>query len=272
MKLANNRKAKLSELALSYSKEFKTESELPDLNSIALSEDIKIIYDHYKTSFEGMTICQEGEFYIHIDLDSVKDVESGRARFTLAHELAHSLIDEHRLGLLTGVFEPHVSDYLLGNDDKLIELEADYFASSLLMPEDYFRKKAKEFSGTFSVEMIYFLADYFKTSIMATLLRFVEIGTESIFITYCKNKKIKWYSKSIDFPDWPMKFRVGGEVPENTIVGNYYRNNKEKTTEIETVEKEAWFYPKSDLEFNLKEQCIYVEEYDYIISILWFSG
>lgn len=271
MKLNNYRKGQLSDLARTAITEYCPNQELPDLNIIAKNEGISIIYDHYDRSFEGMTICSNGQFFIHIDLDLVKDQNSGRNRFTLAHELGHVLIDEHRVGLLSHNLEPHSSDYLLGNNDKLIELEADYFASALLMPEDIFRKKAGDFSNPFSFETIKKLSSYFNTSILATLLRFSEIGSEAVLCFFAKDGKVKWFVRSTDFPAWPFRFKVGTIPPENTVLGDYLRNNSLKYTEVEQVDIDAWFYPKWDIGLKLFEQCIYVNDYDYAISMLWFS-
>lgn len=184
--------------------------------------------------------------------------------------IGHALIDEHRIGLLTAKLEPHVSHYLLGNENSLIELEADYFASSLLMPKSLFQQKAREFSNPFSIETVNRLADHFQTSFLATLLRFVETGSESVFVAYCKDGLVKWFSRSTDFPDWPMKFKVGGRIPDNTVVGDFYANKKEKYTGIETVDVESWFYPKDETDLDLKEQCMYYDEYGYTLSLMWF--
>ncbi len=270
MKLNRSRKERLNELAKFTVETYCSEAELPDLNSIARKEEITVIYDHYERSFEGMTICSEGQFFIHIDLDTVKNQTSGRNRFTLAHELGHTLIDEHRIGLLTKTLEPHASDYLLGNSEKLIELEADYFASALLMPENLFKQKSKEFSRPFSLETIKELSKYFQTSFLATLFRFVEIGSESVLSVFCKDGKVKWYIRSDDFPEWPFKFRVGSIPPENTVLGDFVRNNKIIFTEVEQVDIDSWFYSKWEVDLKLREQCVFNDDYGYVLSILWF--
>lgn len=271
MALNSHRKSHLQEYAQIYASEYESDKGLPDLMDVATSEGIRVIYDHYNQSFEGMTVCSNGKFYVHIDQDSIQDISSGRGRFTLAHELGHALIDEHRIGLLTAKLEPHVSHYLLGNEDNLIELEADYFASSLLMPASLFSHKAREFSVPFSLYTIKKLANHFQTSFLATLLRFVEVGSESVFATYCKDGVVKWFLRSIDFPDWPMKFKVGGRIPDNTVVGHFYASKKEKYTGVETVDVGSWFYPKDETVLDLKEQCMFYDEYGYTISLLWFS-
>ena len=269
----NNRKTYLKKYANAYASEFKNSDGIPNLTAIAESEDITIIYDHYERSFGGLTVYEDGRFFIHLDLDSTKDKNNGRARFTLAHELGHALIDEHRLGLMTGKLESHVSEYLLGVNDKKIELEADFFASCLLMPSNDFKNVARSFSNFFSVDVLRHLASHFRTSLLATIFRFVDVGIESVFITFNQSERVKWFAKSNDFPDWAFKFKVGQMTPENTVVGDYFRDKKEKYSEVEEVDRDDWFYVSTDhnAELNLYEQCIYIEDYDYVISVLWFS-
>ena len=271
--LNQNRKKHLETYADSYTSEFRTEEGITDLIAIAKSEDVIVIYDHYDKNFEGLTICEEQTFFIHIDLDSISSKDSGRARFTLAHELGHALIDKHRFGLLSQIIEPHVSEYLLGTENKEIELEADFFASCLLMPYTDFRETSIKYSEQFSIHNIIYLSEHFKTSFLATVLRFVDVGPESIFVTFNKNNRVKWYSKSADFPSWPFKFRVDEIAPKNTVVGDYARNQLEKYESVEQVDPESWFYVKTE-EFDhlsLNEQCYYMDDYMIIVSILWFS-
>jgi len=47
--------------------------------------------------------------------------------------LGHYYINEHRIGLQTGLLEPHTSFAEVDKND-LNKLEADYFAGCLLMP------------------------------------------------------------------------------------------------------------------------------------------
>ena len=56
-----------------------------------------------------------------------------------------------------------------------MELEADYFASVLLMPKEKFRKVSG--GKNFSFDIIFKLSEAFQTSILATLIRFSKIGT-----------------------------------------------------------------------------------------------
>ena len=142
------------------------------------------------------------------------------------------------------------------------------------MPSESFKKISKLNSKNFSLDSIVKISDHFRTSFMATLIRFAEVGTESIFVTFNKDSAVKWYLKSHDFPNWPFKFKVGMMSPENTVVGDFIRDRKERYTEIEVVDPDDWFYVKGDQfdNYTLYEHCMYVDEFDYVVSILWFES
>jgi len=266
-------KSKLAIHAKAYTDEFSSADGLADFAKIAKSENITLIYDHYEKSFEGLTICENGKFFIHIDLDSFSDIDSGRARFTIAHELGHALIDSHRLGLLTNDLEPHISEYLLGNQRMEVELEADYFASCLLMPANQFKSKCNSFSDKFSFSVISYLQDIFKTSELATILRYAEVGPKAVFFTFNIDDSVKWYRKGKLFPDWAFKFKVHGNVPKGTIINDVFNNGSTHIGEIRKVDRDDWFFVNDDEygDYELYEQCHHLTSYDQIVSMLWFE-
>jgi predicted transcriptional regulator len=57
------------------------------------------------------------------------------------------------------------------NHEALIELEADYFASCLLMPYDKY--KAFTAKKHFSFDLINSISDHFQTSLMATFFTWI---------------------------------------------------------------------------------------------------
>src|SRR5690606_4385253 len=80
------------------------------LSSIVNDEGLEVYYDRYGLdTFDGMTLYDQGKFYIHLNTQLGNKPESPRGRFTLAHELGHYYIDSHRIGLTKGLLEPHPS-------------------------------------------------------------------------------------------------------------------------------------------------------------------
>src|SRR5690606_30486456 len=153
------RKAQISKLAEYIAYEF-SDKNLTLLDKIAKFESVPIHYDNYEDAFDGMLLydTDNRDFHIHINIDNGNKQNSKRGRFTLAHELGHFFLDEHRLGLKYGLLEPHASFHNI-NHKTLIELEADYFASCLLMPKNKFKNFSAEYKRTtgnrrFSIDTI----------------------------------------------------------------------------------------------------------------------
>lgn len=239
------------------------------LEQIQATEELLLYHDHYEDSFDGMLIYDERNFHIHINLDKGNYAKSKRGRFTFAHELGHYFIDEHRIGLMRGQLKPHPSTHELNRKD-LIEEEADYFAGCLLMPENKFRQKSAK--KKFSLDTIRDLSDSFQASILATVLRFSDIGTHSIMAVVSENNRVKWFSRSNDFPKWAFRFKVGQTLPPTTVAGEFFTKIDSKYTSVEDLSPDDWFYP-TDTRGNLTmhEQCYYSKSYGYVISLLWFD-
>ncbi|NOU48056.1 MAG: ImmA/IrrE family metallo-endopeptidase [Bacteroidales bacterium] len=274
-----HRKIQISKLAEFVAYEF-SDRNLTLLKEIAYFEDVPLHFDNYEDAFDGMLLYDTNNcnFHIHINIDNGNKQDSKRGRFTLAHELGHFLLDEHRLGLKYGLLEPHASFHNI-NQKSIIEEEADYFASCLLMPRDKFRNHSLEYkrqSGNrkFSLDTLINLSESFKTSILSTLIRFGDIGTHEIFAVISKDNIAKWFVKSADFPNWKFNFKIGEPVPQTTVAGEYYTMLERKFTSVELLDADNWFNPPPDdhrADRQMYEQCFYSDSYGYVISLVWFD-
>jgi Zn-dependent peptidase ImmA (M78 family) len=274
-----HRKTRINKLAEDIAYEFSNKN-LTLIHEIAKFEDVPIHYDNYENAFDGMLLydTDSSDFHIHINIDNGNRKDSKRGRFTLAHELGHLFLDEHRLGLKYGLLEPHGSFHNI-NQKTLIEEEADYFASSLLMPTIKFRNHSSEYkkrtgNRKFSFDTIKDLSDSFQTSVLSTLIRFGEVGTHEIFAIISKDNIAKWYVKSNDFPNWTWKFKIGEPVPQTSVAGEYYNLENRKFTTIEQLDVDDWFKPSADdhrADRQMYEQCFYSDSYGYVVSLLWFD-
>ena len=98
--------------------------------------------------------------------------ELGRKRFIIAHELGHY---ELHCGLIPTI-SCNEDAFLKWNTDNRIEVEANYFAGELLMPEDMFKKRIAR--KGLSSELLKSLYDTFLMSLTATAIRFVTLRPE----------------------------------------------------------------------------------------------
>lgn len=67
-----------------------------NLKKIARDNEITIVVGNYGNCFVGQLTHYMGEFFILLNKDELEKAENGRLRFTIAHELGHFFIDDHR--------------------------------------------------------------------------------------------------------------------------------------------------------------------------------
>lgn len=211
MRLSQERQAELAELAEAVA-ETHCSAERIDLGRIAAAKEISLIYDHYEEAFDGMIECEGGEFFIHCNLDRENLPDSPRGRFTLAHELGHYFIDEHRNNLLTGAAGPHPSFAERSGEDLQIEQEADFFASRLLLPENRFLSATKRMTA--NLAGISALAQKFEVSLSCAAIRVVSAEVFPSVIVKWSTKGVSWRWSSKSF--WEYGFRLI-KVARNTL-------------------------------------------------------
>jgi hypothetical protein len=96
-----------------------------------------------------------------------------RQRFTIAHELAHALLEQ------TGSRVPR--------QGKELERLCDMFAVELLMPKSVFLEMTR---GEISTQRIIDTAQQFRTSVAATGLRYAELRRVTVFA--CEELRVIW--------------------------------------------------------------------------------
>jgi hypothetical protein len=141
------------------------------IDPIAIADDlgISMSFNDYGEAFDGLLEARGGRFHIYCNLRRVEKRDSQRARFTLGHELGHYFIDDHRNALLSGT-PPHPSMCEFQSKNP-VEMEADTFAASLLMPWSRFRPAVQ--TARPGLHGVLDLSASYRTSVTATALRYV---------------------------------------------------------------------------------------------------
>jgi len=261
MEISNTSKVFIKELAEFIALE--RDETITSLNRIIEPENLTVFHDDYGNAFDGMIVFDSG-FYIHINTKRGNRIDSSRGRFTLAHELGHFFLDNHRNGLLKGLLEPHPSKNNESKHQK-IEREADYFASCLLMPEKRFSKDC--LGQKFKFSIIEKLAIKYKVSLTACAIRFTEIGNHPIMIVYCENNEVKWKWNSNDFP-FKYLAEKGNKIPEDTLVGDYFKTGT-GSKRTEQLWAGDWFncYRHEDETRKIYEHVI--PHYNKALCVIW---
>jgi hypothetical protein len=55
------------------------------------------------------------------------------------------------------------------------------------------------------------------------------------------------------------------------VAGEYFTKKDAKYSTVERVYVEDWFYTRNNSDRLLNEQCMFVDKYGYVISLIWFD-
>lgn len=135
-----------------------------DLNEIIKIKDIDIAYKENRHGIDGWTKIQKEPPYIEINSEITFEP---RKRFTIAHELGHIFIPWHTGVVLCSLDDPSykIQGQRMVNTQ---ELEANTFASELLMPTEWLQKNFDLKNASLS-ELIVEIKAIARTSTIAIL-------------------------------------------------------------------------------------------------------
>ena len=186
-----------------------------------------------------------------------------KLNFTIAHEIGH-LIMHREISYLFSDTKQTLQQWLASGKH---EIEANEFASELLMPSQLFREKIK--GKKLDLNLIKGTANYFGASQTATFLKYKDFGDYPISIIYLENSKVKWKQESTDFP---LKFVPKGfKAPEQSNCGDFFKGLPIEEEPI-LIDALDWFPEDFEiddyLELELYEQCYKVND-NSILCCLW---
>lgn len=121
----------------------------------------------------------------------------GRKRFAVAHEIGHWFLHARVSQVLACTAEDMVAKYKSSSP----EIEANYFASELLMPSALFRDRIRAQEP--SLYLIEQLASEFATSLTAAAVRYVELRDDYCAVVFSEGGKIRWWRLSDSFGATP---------------------------------------------------------------------
>lgn len=151
-------------------------SPFPHENVLAEHTDLKVYFTHLDDDLvSGVILFKDGEFNILINSNK----PATRQYFSLAHELGHYFLHKDLLRAEQGIVDgddsldgPNIlyrSD-AEGERKNRIEIEANNFAASLLMPADLVRRA---WGATHSIQES---ARIFQVSVVAMSTRLIKLG------------------------------------------------------------------------------------------------
>jgi hypothetical protein len=195
-----------------------------------------------------------------------------RKRFAVAHEIGH-LILHNKMELPDDVF---FNFNIIEGVEKFLksgkqEIEANEFASELLMPSKLFYDEAS--GHKFTPDLIKQLSARFNTSLIATAFKYIQMDIYPICIVCIEKGRVRYWKKSPGIDVWVIDYtRLA--PPDDSLAMSCIENNYHYIDGFEeqaqSINKSTWFElkdPNEEEEFF--EYCILSKDYKTILSIIW---
>lgn len=187
--------------------------------------------------------------------------ETGRRRFAIAHELGHFELHKNK-DQIANCTEKMFLDWYKTRPE---EPEANTFAAEILMPSQMFKEYCKDIKPSF--DEISNIAEYFKTTITATAIRYVDLGPHPCVLIVSENGIVKWFRNRSDFP-----YRVigRGEQINKFSCANDFFTKGIVPSEPEAVSGQSWLEDwRSGMDIVLYEHAFALPRYNTVLSLVW---
>tara|TARA_B100000780_G_C21118271_1_gene452690 strand:+ start:543 stop:1427 length:885 start_codon:yes stop_codon:yes gene_type:complete len=237
------------------------------INPKEIAEKEKIIVQAKPPEMEGVSgalIFSNNEVIL---IYSQQHNNAGFENFSIAHELGHYFLEGHPEEIINKQGGTHVSrsNFVEGSS---IELEADHFASGLLMPSRLVRNFLAE--RPVGLDSILALAKQAECSITAAAIRTAECSDYPMAIVMSKGNQIAYTFMTDNFKNLgKLAFlRKGSPIPVSAT--RTFNETPENILNIERITAETtlsdWFDGSGKI--VLDEEILGLGKYGYTLTVL----
>jgi Zn-dependent peptidase ImmA (M78 family) len=237
------------------------------LRGLASALGIEAIEEHDSEAIEGMLVIQDGRGAVSLR----RGMRPGRKNFTLAHEIGHFTIPNHRFQ--GGKFQCGKRDFNqsreAGNWDKRplperIEVEANEFAAALLVPMAEFAAERRKLGTGCDIAHVRDLAETFAVSQEVMAKVYVQAEDEAAAIIISHNGLVRRVIPQRGFPY--LGLRSGVPVPAASLSKTFKGSGDNSLSNLVEVPGHAWLQQQGNVT-ALYEQA-FVQEAGWIMTLL----
>lgn len=191
-----------------------------------------------------------------------QNANQGRQRFSAAHELGHWLF--HRLQITSLIACQEQVFWNEWGQKKSKENQANTYAADLLMPEFLFIPRARNLEISFQV--VLYLAELFQTSLTATAIRLVQLGSFPAMIVCHSKQSRRWFIRGPDVPTiiWPQDKPGIQSVAHDLLRGDYVPRGPV------TIQADNWITHQSSRHHLIQEDSWRLRGGE-VLSLLWWK-
>lgn len=231
-----------------------TEPDEIDIEAIAQYCGATIVYEPLK-GCEARILGTDTKAIITVNSDSPRT----RQRFSGGHELGHWMRDRGKAAFACteSVFQ---SEWRTNN----AEAKANEFAAELLMPTKIFGAHARSREVTFAT--VKDLANRFGTSITATAIRLVAVGSYPAMVIFSRDGRRRWFVRGPDLPEsiWPLE-----EPTAYSVAGDIFRGKTTRTPN--DIRADAWLYYREAQDHFVIEDSIPLMR-GSVLTLIWWKN
>ena len=239
-----------------------------DVEAIARYCNARVSYQRLR-GCEGRIVGHRGRAVIVVN----SSAHRYRQRFTIAHELGHWMFDRADVAHVftedawgESSAEPSPADEGPLHDwyEDRPEQRANRWAAEMLMPEGFFAPDAA--GRDISFETVRDLARRYRTSVTATALRLIDLGSApSMLICSRLRQRFKWFQHGAGVPDrmWPHPEPKAGTVAEDLLKG--FPSNPDPVD----VPADAWVKRNDAWWYRVREHSISIGNNEVLTLLSW---
>lgn len=210
-----------------------------DLNRIIQGErNIRSAPGNYGDNFDGRIeyISDKRIFILYYPKIS-NTFPNPRVRFSIAHELGHYFIPEHRQLLLVGNSHNSKIGFI---SDKKLEREADEFAASLLISQNYLEQLncKRKF---LTLRDLLGLANELQVSATAMAIRYTKMASDCCAVILSQDGQQKFYLASEEMEYIGFKWRGRKNIPRDSASAEAAQNQGSGNIFEKASNSSLWF-------------------------------
>ena len=227
----------------------------------AANAKVKIFYDLPDNEC-GQTTQLRGKSIVIVNGNHSEE----RQRFTVAHEVAHIVLDlpsNHHGSMLTN---EALHGYVRRPEEEIL---CDVFAAECLLPYERFSKDVAEVE--ISLDAVKSLAKKYKASLTATGSRFVLSARLPCAFVLIEQGRIRYVSKSIELKEFGGWVDFNVRVPQGSVAHSLV-NGDSCDQDYAEISSDVWFNSGIRGRPYVQEEAILIKDWNQCLSLIWFDA